>query len=134
MIFLDTNIILRFVLQDHPIYSKKAANIFAQIDRGKIRIYLSWLVIFEAVFVLQNSHKLSKTEITEKLFPMLLLKNILFENKDLLKTTFEYYVDRNISFADAYHAALMAKKKIKEIYSFDRDFDKFPQIRRLENP
>ena len=25
------------------------------------------------------------------------------------------------------------KKKIKEIYSFDHDFDKFPQIKRLES-
>lgn len=133
MIFLDTNIILRFVLDDHPIYSKKATTVFKKIDDGLIRIYLSWLVIFEAVFVLQNSHKLAKLEIAAKLLPILTPKNVLFENKDLLKSTFEYYVEKNISFADAYHATLMNKKKVREIYSFDRDFDKFPRITRLEN-
>lgn len=42
-------------------------------------------------------------------------------------------VDTNISFPDAYHVALMQKKKIEQIYSFDEDFDKFPQIKRLES-
>lgn len=133
MIFLDTNIILRFILRDHPSYSQKAADILGEIDREAIRVQLSWLVIFEAVFVLQNSHKLPKAEIAQKLLPLFLPKNIILENKDLLKLTFDYYVDKNISFADAYHAALMTKKKIKEIYTFDRDFDKFPKIKRLES-
>lgn len=133
MIFLDTNIILRFILQDHPIYSKKAAAIFEKIDQESVRVQLSWLVIFEAVFVLQNFHKLPKVTIVQKLLPILLSKNIIFENKALLKSTFDYYVDKNVSLADAYHATLMHKKNIKEIYSFDRDFDKFPQITRLEN-
>lgn len=133
MIFLDTNIILRFILRDHPSYSQKAADIFGKIDREAIRVQLSWLVIFEAVFVLQNSHKLPKAEIAQKLLPLFLPKNIILENKDLLKLTFDYYVDKNISFADAYHAALMTKKKISRIFSFDCDFDKFPKIKRLEN-
>ena len=133
MIFLDTNIILRFILQDHPIYSRKAAAIFEKIDQESVRAQLSWLVIFETVFVLQNSHKLPKIAIAQKLLPILLPKNIIFENKDLLKSTFDYYVDKNMSFEDAYNEALMHKKKIKEIYSFDRDFDKFPQIKRLES-
>ncbi len=41
-------------------------------------------------------------------------------------------VDTNISFPDAYNAALMQKKKVRQIYSFDEDFDKFPHIKRLE--
>lgn len=133
MIFLDTNIILRFVLKDHPIYSKKAVVVFEKIDKGDLSVHISWLVIFEAVFVLQNSHRLPKTEITAKLLPILSAKNVVFENKDLLRQTFKYYIDKNISFADAYHASLMNKKKINRIYSFDRDFDKFAKIKRFES-
>lgn len=133
MIFLDTNIILRFVLNDHPLYSPKAANIFSQITDQKVKVYISWLVIFEAVFVLQNSHNLPKSDIKQKLLPLLKLANIYLEQKDLLDYTFSYYVDKNISFADAFHVSLMNKKGLKEIYSFDRDFDKFPKIKRLKN-
>ena len=132
MIFLDTNIILRFILNDHPLYSQKAITIINKIDTGKIKVYLSWLVIFEIVFVLQNTHKLPKVVISEKLLSLLILKNIVFERKSLLEPTFKYYAEKNISFADAYHIALITKKRIHKIYSFDRDFDKLPAIQRLE--
>lgn len=132
MIFLDTNIILRFILRDHSFYSPKAEAILEKIDHGEARVYISWLVIFEAVFVLQNSHGLTRDEISKKLLPILSLENVLFEQKKLLIIIFEHYVGKNISLADAYHAALMNKKKIGKIYSFDRDFDKFPEIKRLE--
>ena len=131
MNFLDTNIILRFVLQDHPIYSPKANFILDKINQGE-DVYTSWLVIFETIFVLLHTHKLNKAEITEKLLPLLCFETLHIENKSLVKKTFGYFVQKNVSFADAYSVALMEKKKLKKIYSFDRDFDKIPQIKRLE--
>ena len=133
MIFLDTNIILRFILKDHPIYSPKAEIIIKKIDKGEVKVYISWPTILEIVFVLQNSIKLSKKEIAEKLLPIFHLENVNLEQRSLLDIIFGYYVDKNISLTDAYNATLMQKKKIKQIYSFDEDFDKFPKIERLES-
>ena len=48
------------------------------------------------------------------------------------RKVFTYYVDTNISFADAYHAVLMEGLKLKEIVSFDREFDRIPTVRRVE--
>jgi predicted nucleic acid-binding protein len=42
------------------------------------------------------------------------------------------YVEKNISFADAYHAVVMQKLNLTEIVSFDRDFDKLPTLKRIE--
>lgn len=133
MTFLDTNILLRFILKDHPKYSPKAEAIIKKIDQGKIEVYVSWPTILEVVFVLQNSIKLPRKEITERLLPIFHLENVNLEQKGLLDTIFEYYVGKNISLTDAYNAALMQKKKVKQIYSFDEDFDKFPQIERLDS-
>ncbi|MBI2020526.1 PIN domain-containing protein [Candidatus Daviesbacteria bacterium] len=132
MIFLDTNIILRFVLKDHPIYSPKAEEIIGKIDSGKVKVYISWPTILKVVFVLQNSVKLPKKEIAKNLLSIFHLENVLLEQKILLDIVFEYYMDKNISLTDAYNAALMQKKGVRQIYSFDEDFDKFPQIKRLE--
>ncbi|MBI2596641.1 PIN domain-containing protein [Candidatus Daviesbacteria bacterium] len=129
---MDTNIILRFILKDHPIYSPKAETIIEKIDKGIVKVYISWPTILEVVFILQNSIKLPKKEITEKLLPIFHLENVNLEHGKLLDNIFGYYVDKNISLTDAYHVALMEKKKVKQIYSFDQDFDKFSQIKRLE--
>ena len=133
MIFLDTNVILRFILKDHPIYSPKSEGIFQKIVNSKVKVYTSWVVIFEVVFVLQNSHKLTKDNIIKMLLPIIQSDSLHFEGKTLVESTFNNYLKKNISLADAYHAALMEKKRISKIYSFDEDFDKFPNIKRLEN-
>ena len=133
MICLDTNIILRFILNNDPNLSPKAKAIIEEIQQGKIQIYLCLLAISEVIFTLERSYHLPKVEIIKTLSILINFPNIKVENQKLIETSFVYYLDKNISFIDAYHIALMGRKKIKEIYSFDRDFDKFPQIKRLES-
>lgn len=132
MILVDTNIVLRLILNDSPDLSTKARIIFEKIIRGKIRTLISLLTISEIIFTLERSYKIPKIEIVKSLSQMFKLTNLTIEKQVLVEQAFVYYVERNISFPDAYHVALMEKKKIKQIYSFDEDFDKFPQINRLE--
>lgn len=133
MIFLDTNIILRFVLDDDPILSPKAKTIIEKVTRGKTKIFVSLLTVSEIIFTLERFYKYSKSEIVKNISEFSQLTNINFENRVLVEEAFFYYVNKNVSFVDAYQIALMNKKKVKEIYSFDEDFDKFPQIERLES-
>ncbi|GAI01965.1 unnamed protein product, partial [marine sediment metagenome] len=42
------------------------------------------------------------------------------------------YKDKNISFIDAYNYSYMKANGVTEIYSFDRDFDKLKDVKRLE--
>ena len=133
MILLDTNIILRFILDDDPILSSKTKTIFKKIEQEKNKVFISLLTLSEVIFTLERSYKLPKKEITDKMLAIGQIPNIVIENYKILPGIFTFYIEQNISFIDAYHIALMHKKKIKEIYSFDHDFDKFPQIKRLES-
>ncbi|MBI2600508.1 PIN domain-containing protein [Candidatus Daviesbacteria bacterium] len=132
MILVDTNIILRLILNDSPILSPKARIIFDKITKNKAKIFISLLTISETIFTLERSYKIPKVEIVKSLSQIFKLTNLTVEKQTLVERTFAYYIEKNISFPDAYHVALMQKKKIKQIYSFDEDFDKFPQIQRLE--
>jgi predicted nucleic acid-binding protein len=49
-----------------------------------------------------------------------------------MRQVFDFYVDHNISFADALHASVTLSFKLKEIVSFDRGFDRVAGIRRIE--
>jgi predicted nucleic acid-binding protein len=42
------------------------------------------------------------------------------------------YAELNISFVDAYHAALMKRLGLTDIVTFDRQFDRVPGVSRLE--
>jgi len=71
-IFLDSNILLRHLLQDEPHQSQKAASFLFRIEKGEIRVRISELVIFETVFTLQRSYKQSKSKICDVLLPLIL--------------------------------------------------------------
>lgn len=133
MSLLDTNIILRFILNDDPLLSTKAKTIFGKIEREKIKVFLSLLTVSEVIFTLERSYKLPKTAIIDKISSIASIPNIFVEKQNLLKEIFSYYQNQNLSFVDSYHIVLMRRKKINKIYSFDRDFDKFPHIKRLES-
>jgi predicted nucleic acid-binding protein len=130
--FLDTNIILRHLLGDHPDHSPRATAYLERVENGEIKVHTADTVVFECVFTLERFYKRSKTGIRDALLPLLALPGVILPGKRRYAKIFDIYVDRNLSFADAYHAVLAEQLKLDEIISFDRGFDRIPGIRRIE--
>lgn len=130
--FLDTNILLRHLLQDHPEQSPKATAYLARIERGEFKARIADTVVFEAVFTLQRYYHQPKAKIRDALLPLIELPGIILPGKRHLREVFDLYVDLNLPFADAYHAVLMGRLKLDEIVSFDTEFDRVPGITRRE--
>ena len=130
--FLDTNVLLRHLLQDHPQQSPKATAYLARVEQGELRARLSDTVIFEAVFTLQRHYRQPKEQIRDALLPLIELPGIVLPGKRSFRKVFDLYVNHNLPFADAYHAVLMERLKIDEIVSYDTDFDGIEGITRRE--
>src|SRR5450756_869514 len=105
--FLDTNILLRHLLGDHPAQSPRATAYFRRIEDGELKARISDTVVFETVFTLQRHYRQPKAKIREALAPLIELPGIVLPGKTRFRRVFELYVDFNLPFADAYHAALM---------------------------
>lgn len=131
MDFLDTNIFLRHLLQDHTEHSPKATAYLLRIQEGETQVFTSDLVIFEVVYTLQRTYKKSKNAIKEAVLPLIDLPAIYLPGKRSYRQIFELYANLNISFADAYHIVFMEKKKITNVASFDRDFDKAKKVSKI---
>ena len=130
--FLDTNIILRHLLADHDAQSPRATQFLRRVESGDIRVVSSHIVIFEAVFTLQRTYRQSKAAISEAMLSLIDLPGIRMNGKPLLREALRIFVDANVSFADAYHAALMIGQGMSEVVSFDKDFDRIAGIDRIE--
>lgn len=129
---LDTNIVLRHLLGDHPDHSPRATAYIARIERGELRVRAAETVVFEAVFVLERTLRQPKAAIRDAVVELLKLPGIVLPGKRRLRRAFALYVDTNIPFVDAYHAALMADLGLTDIVSFDRDYDRLPGLHRVE--
>lgn len=130
--FIDTNILLRHLRGDHPEHSPKATALLGRIERGELEAQISDMVVFETVFTLERSYKVSKLQIRDAMLALLTLPGLVLQGKRRYGRIFDFYIDQNLPFGDAYIAAGMKHVGANEIYTFDREFDRIPGITRLE--
>lgn len=130
--FLDTNVILRHLVGDHPDHSPRSTEMLRRVERGELRVRISEMVVFECVFTLEKHHCASRTDIRDGILSLLELGNIVLPGKERLRHALDLYVEYNLPFADAYHAALMAQLGLTEVISFDHQLDRVPSIKRSE--
>ena len=102
---IDTNVILRHLLQDTPDLSPRATEFIRRIELGEQRVRLPETVVFEAVFVLEKQQLRERQAIMSSLLPIIELPGVEFRGKPALRKAFNLYVRfSSLSFADAYHA------------------------------
>lgn len=130
--FLDTNVLLRHLRQDHPDHSPRATAYLDRVERGEQRVRITETVVFETVFTLESFYRQPRPAIRESLLPLIDLVGILLPGKRLIGRAFDLYVSTRFSFADAYHAAFTERLRSRQIVSFDRGFDRVPGLQRIE--
>jgi predicted nucleic acid-binding protein len=130
---VDTNPILRHLLDDHPQHSDLAHALFGRIEAGEERVLTTDTVIFEAVFTLERFYRVPRNEIKESLLNLLQLPGLVLPGKRAYRSVFDLWVQHpRLSFADCYHASLVERLNLPAIITFDRDFEGIPGIQRRE--
>ena len=123
---IDANLILRYLLGDPE------AGRVEKLLKSKVKLLLSDVILAEIVWVLDSYYKWDRSKIVESLISLVRLTSIVC-NKFLLSETLAILGNqKSFDFADAYSVALMKISKIKDIYSFDKDFDEIPEVNRLD--
>jgi len=130
-LLLDTNVIVRFLTGDHPAHSPRSRNLFARAAAGDVTLVVTDLALAETAWVLQSFYSLDRNAITAALKDLIDSAGIEVENKATLLSALRNFAQTDVNFVDAYHAAVAAAKSIA-IASFDRDFDQFAGVERIE--
>lgn len=87
----------------------------------------------ELVCVLQSSrYGLKPARIRNLLMPVIQISGLKLTNKKLYSQVFDLYAENGMDYMDAYHLVIMEKTNLKDIYSYDKDFDRIAGIRRME--
>jgi predicted nucleic acid-binding protein len=129
---LDTNVLLRHLLQDHADHSPRATRFFERVEAGEMQVRLSDLVVFETIFTMQRLARVPRDLIRDRLQVVLSAPGMVFPGRERWLQVLDLYADSGLSIADAYHAVMMQRLRIGEIASFDRDFDGIAGIVRIE--
>ena len=84
MIALDTNILIRFLVNDDKTQASIVRKRLKQAERKEETLFISNPVILELVWVLDSVYKFNRSDILNALEALLFLPIIFFENHDLL--------------------------------------------------
>jgi len=135
MIFLDTNIFLRYFEQEDVESAIKSGEIFKKLINGEITCFTNSMVIVEIIWVLEKYYKWEKEEVCENIELILSTPNIRIKERNILKSAIRVYNDINIDFIDAYNYSYIKANNTSEIYSYDKHYDRlkksFGDIERL---
>jgi predicted nucleic acid-binding protein len=130
-VLVDANAILRYLRHDVPAQAEAFHARVEQAIAGRLVLEIHPLVFAEVVFVLESFYEVPRARIVAVLKTFLDTPGIKLHEESRMRETLLRYGNKNVSFVDAYLAALGAETSY-EIFSFDKGLDKFTDIRRIE--
>lgn len=125
---VDTNILLRLILNDVPAQRARA---YKHILNGAT-YYIPTLALTEVVFTLERGkYRHSRKTIVEALTPLINSSCFIYD-KTLLKEVFPFYLSRpSLSFNDCVLSFEVAKLEREPLWTFDKAFAKQSPVAKL---
>lgn len=130
--FLDSNVLLRYLVRDDEAKAHEALSLLLRVSSGETKLETSQLVLFDVIFTLDRHYRMPRDQIRESLTTILDLPELHLDGKEVFARVLPLFVDFRVSFADTFNVATMEARRLTVIYSWDRDFDRFPGIYRVE--
>lgn len=119
MIALDTNVLIRFLVQDDPAQAAAARSLIDRCSRRE-PAFICREVLIETVWVLESAYGFSASRISSVLIGLLESEEIVIEAEaDLLDAALAY-ADGMADFADHMIAAASRRAGCETLYTFDR--------------
>lgn len=119
MIALDTNVVVRFLVQDDPKQAAEASAIFASLT-ADAPAFLPREVMVELVWVLERAYGLPRADIAAAIDGLLSSQELVVEAADRVGLATERYRHGGAGFSDHMIALCAQDSGCTAIYSFDR--------------
>ncbi|MBA2369550.1 MAG: type II toxin-antitoxin system VapC family toxin [Candidatus Protochlamydia sp.] len=121
MIGLDTNVIVRYLIQDEPSQTKGANSIFERAVAERQTLGISQVVLCEVVWVLEDCYEQNKKVIVNIIKQLLLTEQIRIEHDSVVRQAlYDFENQSGVDFSDC----LIGRQNAFNGFSFTYTFDK----------
>ena len=135
MKFLDTNVILRYLTRDDEEKAEACYEFLQRVQRGEQELFTCESIIAEVIYVLSSPRQygLNHQEIRERLAPILRLRHLQLPQKGVCVRALDIFGSHStLDYENALAISHMENRNLKEIVSYDKDFDMMKEISRTE--
>ncbi|WP_298612661.1 PIN domain-containing protein [uncultured Thiothrix sp.] len=99
MIGLDTNVLVRYLIQDDELQSAKVNKLIESLSTDK-PAYISQIVLVEVVWVLTRAYKYSREQITGVINALLSCREFMIQYPELAILALQDYQQGNADYSD----------------------------------
>lgn len=134
LLFLDTNVFVRYLTQDDPDQAARAYALLRRVEQGAQRATTTEAVLTEIVYVLSSKrlYHVPRATIRQRLLDLLALRGLRLRTKGVYRRALDLYAASNLDFEDCVIVAQMEHAGLTRLASFDKGFDAVPSITRVE--
>lgn len=117
---IDTNVIIRYLINDDSKLFIQAKQFLDQVKSGKIKCRLEQAVFTEVAFVLSSYYEVPREKIADVLHNLLLYKGIIVNDHAVFLLSLEIYKNSKLHIVDSILAANTQVHNLK-LMSFDAE-------------
>jgi len=122
--FVDTNVIVRYLIGDDPPKAARATAMLERLERGEEIVEISDEVLVETVWTLESFYRVPRAEISQNLAAVLSFTGVRVASRDTMLQALHSYASSSADFVDCLLVARSKRRGIP-VYTFDEtDFKK----------
>lgn len=120
MIGLDTNVLVRYVMQDDPVQTQKATD-FIENNLSEEQLgYIPLIALAEFIWVLKRCYGLTKDNLVDAIEALLTTKQFLVERKGVAWKAMRIYQQNSGDYSDTLIAVIAQNDGCADIVTFDK--------------
>ena len=120
MIALDTNVLVRYLVEDDAEQSARAARLIeGAADQGDA-LFVAHIVVCEVVWVLQDAYRISKPEVIATLKNLVRARHLELEDVELVRKALADFEAGKGDFADYLIRERSAARGCERVATFDK--------------
>jgi predicted nucleic-acid-binding protein len=117
---LDTNVLVRYVVEDNAAQLAAAKRLISRCVTEGVTLFIPVTVVLELEWVLRSNFGFAKDEVMLALSSLFSAAELTFESERALEVALQLFRESSADFADCVHIALSAQAGEQPLWTFDK--------------
>lgn len=117
---IDTNVLVRFLVNDDPAQAQQARQLFSAAEQQRVIYFVPLLVVLESIWVLESAYQVGRNELIEAFSDLLLLPVLEFEQREAVQAMLQAARTDSLDLPDLLIAKSALRNGCECVVTFDK--------------
>ena len=128
---VDTNVLVRFLIQDDEIQTQIVTQILSEAEEAKQPLFVSQAVVLELIWVLKSAYEVSRQDILLSINELLSMSALEFQGQQIVRDFVTASHDNTYDLSDLLISQVAKGQGCDTTLTFDKKASKSPLFTRL---